>query len=135
MSELERNAIEWARHWADQVDVELSTVMVVVGEKHSLITSRFGREDRFEAIKVAMRYVDHGYEASLVRNDERGLDVRVKLDNRLFTHLTWSAPDDEEWVETTSIVTEAHMDRWATALQQYERGRAAQRQARKAQEG
>ncbi|WKK23017.1 hypothetical protein QZH56_30405 [Streptomyces olivoreticuli] len=135
MSELERNAEEWARNYADQVDVEVPEVLVVAGEKHSLITYRFGRDDRFEALKVAMRYVDHGTEAGLVRNAERGLDVRVRLDNRLFTHPNGWSDDGVEWVETTSVVTQEDMDGWATALKQLERNSVAQRQRRRAQEG
>lgn len=136
MSELERNATEWARNWADQVDVEIPEVLVVAGAKHSLITCRFGREDRFEALKVAMRYVDHGSEASLVRNAERGLDVRVRLDNRLFTHPdNWS--DGEQKDAEPPLTEDVLYNRLTLALGEVERERKAviKRHRRKAQEG
>ncbi|MEU1820248.1 hypothetical protein ABZ543_34480 [Streptomyces roseifaciens] len=93
---METNAEKWARTFADHADVEIPGVAVVAGQRRPLVVHRF--EDRFDAMKVAMRYLDHDWEVRINRQ-RSDLHVKVVLDNRLFAHPDTPGAPPALWCE------------------------------------
>ncbi|MET8702755.1 hypothetical protein ABZW10_28430 [Kitasatospora sp. NPDC004723] len=81
---------EWARRFADYAGVEyVPLVDVEPGTDATVIRYLFDRRNRFEALSVAMRYVDKGYSKDtnpvrMYRHAEEWLVVAVELENDIF---------------------------------------------------